>query len=72
MTEARFEYKCRRCHEVFTTLQCEYEEAEKILFTSVNPGIGEGKTAFNLISMHTCNDGGGGVMDLVGFRKVDK
>jgi len=75
MSEAHFEYKCRRrrCGVISVNPICalEYAQAE------LSAALGRCKHFLGghqpeLFGVHVCEDGGTGVTDLLGFKKVEE
>jgi hypothetical protein len=71
MTEYRFIYKCRRCGQFDDSLATSGEIGRPIqLLVNAVLGISSETMAPQLLSVHTCKDGGVGVSDLQGASPV--
>lgn len=71
--EAQFEYKCRRCGQIYRNPCCSPYMARGILMQVIFCGSGgsvkKGGKVYPLAS-HLCKDGGEGIADLQGYRIV--
>lgn len=73
MSEAQFEYKCRRCGKTSRNPCCDTDLARFIL-TCIS--LDGNKSEWNqsgsvhMLETHYCKDGGMGISDLQGFRVV--
>jgi hypothetical protein len=68
MISAAFEYKCRRCNEVYRDgKECAPEYAEVALVCATGNVKASKFASPNLIHFHDCANGGMGISDLVGF-----
>jgi len=75
MIEAQFEYKCRRCGDIFHNPCCSPEHAKYILINIAMSGkegndINHGGRVF-IYETHQCKDEGVGIADLLGYTIVD-
>jgi len=71
--EAQFEYRCRRCGEVYHNPCCSPDLAQWILVEIGMHGSGGDAKKGGRVYIHTthgCKDGGAGVADLLGYRVV--
>ena len=66
MKEANFQYKCRRCSNIYSDTSTAENTAFKTLINSVSETYGE-PTTIDFFSVHCCKDGGKGVSDLIGY-----
>lgn len=67
---ALFEYKCRRCGAIYTTLRCNNIKAIKLLAEIIINKI-KGIRGLRIYYHHHCEDGGHGLSDLIGFKKEE-
>lgn len=74
MKEAQFEYKCRRCGEIYYNPCCDPDDAEIYLIDlSIfgKAGDSERGGTFRKSTTHQCKDGGRGFCDLIGYKIVE-
>ena len=71
--EAQFEYRCRRCGELYRNPCCSPDLARWILIEVAMLGSGgstkKGGKVYRYTT-HGCKDGGEGIADLLGYRIV--
>ena len=77
MELAKFECKCRRCGEIKQNPVTSAENGLICLLAAIwnDPSIlaaGLRTQRPQILSTHTCADGGMGVCDLIGYAKVDE
>ena len=71
---ATFQYQRRRCGQVFDGKSSGKPFVSQMLLTAViNTVLSKGKNLNEppMLQVHSCNDGGEGVADLIGFREGD-
>ena len=69
MSEGSFEYKCRRCGVTEGGWLESGSAGQKLIEAIVGLRRMDGLDV-PLLNMHVCGDGGAGVADLIGFRKI--
>jgi hypothetical protein len=66
-----FEYKCRRCGEVEKGPRCDVDNMGILhLQETINNSKFKSLMNLEMHHIHICKDGGGGVMDLIGYGIV--
>ena len=74
MSDYNFEYKCRRCG---TILLCAVDTSadniyqfRSLLYDIVTEQVKDDPMLPSLVSLHNCEDGGIGIVDLIGCKEV--
>ena len=71
MKEAQFQYKCRMCGKIDTSLCCGIDYAQHRLIECLIRGRSCHKDIpVTMINSHICADGSFGVTDLIGYKIV--
>jgi hypothetical protein len=72
MKTATIQYKCRRCDALFDSVSANKQTIKTALSKAVLDNVfeqGHSNGTPAMLTIHSCNDGGEGVADLVGFRE---
>ncbi len=71
--EWTIEYKCRRCGGIDRNTRGNEDLCKVGVVEAITKGVsGEFGIPVNLISLHSCPDGGSGVSDLIGCASAGK
>jgi len=73
-SEARFEFKCRRCGALNYNPCCSETMAQSLLIEIAVTGKGGNSQTggtINMHSIHRCEDGGMGISDIQGYKMFD-
>ena len=69
MSDGSFEYKCRRCGVTESGVLESGDAGHRLIEAVVGLRRRDGSD-IQLLNVHVCGDGGAGVADLIGFRKI--
>jgi len=69
MSEGSFEYKCRRCGVTEGGVLESGCPRDTLVCAAIGFKRGPDRD-INLLRVHGCEDGGAGIADLIGFRKI--
>ena len=68
----KFEYKCRRCHQIKDNIEAAEKNAHSYLLEAIyQMPIVSKEGPMNLLDIHNCFDGGMGIADLIGYSIIN-
>ena len=73
MKDIRLEYKCRRCHEFEINTEASEKIGHSLLLEAIHDmQIVSKDSRLSLLGTHSCDDGGMGITDLVGYSIINE